>query len=266
MGERKSRLNSFRLKHPNCCLCGGENPTETIEHSPPKVMFWSKHRLKGMEVPACRRCNNGLSSEDQLAAFFALSQSQRGNNLSNEESNYLDKIITGVTNNIPEMKQMIKLGGNFGIQSNKVIFDHTLLFGKYLNKWAAKQSIAHWYELTEGRILSSDGLIAVRWQTNYELAINQEFTDLVSKLGERAELFMGEWRPSDQFFLRYSINLEEGIGAIFAAYHNCGFIAFLVEDRELLSGLKIKILGTHGSAYAPDKKQGLVQIDRFHPS
>lgn len=75
MPEKKRRLDSFKLNHPYCCLCGGKNSTESIEHAPPKIMFWDKQRSKGLEVPACIRCNHNSSQSDQVAAFYSIAQS-----------------------------------------------------------------------------------------------------------------------------------------------------------------------------------------------
>ncbi|MEP6018146.1 MAG: hypothetical protein ABJ251_06645 [Paracoccaceae bacterium] len=75
MGAKARRLARFKQSHPNCCLCGGEVPMETIEHTPPKAMFFGSLRPKGLEVPACRRCNNGSSQQDQFAALLACTQS-----------------------------------------------------------------------------------------------------------------------------------------------------------------------------------------------
>ncbi|MEP3844284.1 MAG: hypothetical protein ABJM43_02905 [Paracoccaceae bacterium] len=75
MGAKARRLARFKQSHPNCCLRGGEVPMETIEHTPPKAMFFGSLRPKGLEVPACRRCNNGSSQQDQFATLLAYTQS-----------------------------------------------------------------------------------------------------------------------------------------------------------------------------------------------
>ncbi len=259
MGNAKRRLENMKAMHPRCCLCAEGNPTESIEHAPPKVMFWHKHRPKGFEVPACKRCNENSSNADQLAAFIALSQSNRGDDFTQEESDYFDKVMRGVNNNIGNIKDILKLGKESGIYG-AIHYDHDELFKKHLGPWAAKQTLAHWFDITGGRILSSNGLVAVRWQTNYELAFSQEFSDLILKLEKIAELKAGSWSVLDQFLLRYSLNTEEGIFAIFAAYHNCGFIGFLIEDRSKLKGRTLKILGNRGSAYFPCKTNGLTEF------
>lgn len=260
MGNAKRRLEIMKAKYPRCCLCAGGNPTETIEHAPPKVMFWHKHRPKGFEVPACKRCNNDSSNADQLAAFIALTQSPRGDNLTDKESKYFDKIMRGVDNNIGNIKDILKLSGEDEAYG-KVHYDNERLFKEHLGPWAAKQTLAHWFNISGGRILSPNGLVAVRWQTNYELAFNHEFSHIIMSLESLYELKAGKWSVLDQFVLKYSLNTEEGIFAVFATYHNCGFIGFMVEDRSKLEGRTLEILGDRGSAFYPCRTNGLTKFN-----
>jgi hypothetical protein len=43
---------------------------DTIEHMPPIQMFRLRQRPKGMEYPACRRCNNGTGVSDLIASLL----------------------------------------------------------------------------------------------------------------------------------------------------------------------------------------------------
>ncbi len=154
MGEKKrkmTRIEKFKGKHPYCCLCGGKRQTETIEHAPPKVIFWDKLRLQGMEVPACKRCNNGTGAEDQLAAFFAIMQSPSFYGSSNNEKmlDYFTKLMAGCKNNVPGFSTLFTDSGNVLLESKGIIQTHNKLtfkpelFTKHLKKWAAKQALAH---------------------------------------------------------------------------------------------------------------------------
>ena len=259
MGAAKKRLVEMKQKYPFCCLCAGGNFTETIEHAPPKVMFWHKHRQKGMEVPACKRCNGGTSQDDQLAAFICLTQSPRGSNLSQEESAYIDKVMSGAWNNIPHIKDMLKIGEPVG-NNHKIHFDNQLLFSERLNPWAAKQTFAHWFTLTDGKALTEKAVVAVRWMTNAELMTNHLFQNLVIKLEGTRSLKNGEWESDDQFKLKYSLNAKEELGAIFAKYHGAAFMAAVVGDKKSLGGYKGELLGGHSAAFMTSTKNGIYEV------
>ncbi len=257
MGQAKNRLSKMIAAHPYCCLCGGKTPTESIEHAPPKIMFWEKHRPQGMEVPACKRCNNGTSEIDQLAAFYALTQSDRSiNGLGNTEEDYFDKVSRGCLSNIPDMKDIFKLGPNVDENYGKIIFDDQKLFVEKLNPWAAKQSLAHWFTLTHGKIFPPQGLVTVRWLTNVELLTNDPLLNLIKKLPSLQGLEMGKWAVHDQFFVHYSLNLKKNIGGMFVRYHGTGFIAALIGDESALRP-EMKVLGGYGASFKTNGTLGI---------
>ena len=54
-----------------CYLCG--NIAETYDHIPPKSLFPKDFQYKGLKVPACRKCNNDTSKDDEyLRDSFAI--------------------------------------------------------------------------------------------------------------------------------------------------------------------------------------------------
>jgi len=262
MGQAKNRLAKMIAAHPYCCLCGGKTPTESIEHAPPKIMFWEKLRPKGMEVPACKRCNNETSEIDQLAAFYALTQSKRSiNGLRNAEEDYFKKVSHGCLSNIPDMKDLFRPCPNFDENYGKIIFDNQKLFIEKLNPWAAKQSLAHWFTFTEGKIFPSQGLITVKWLTNVELQANNPLLNLIKKLPSPKGLKMGKWAVHDQFFVRYSLNLKENFGGMFVRYHGTGFIAALVGDESALKP-EMKVLGGYGASFKTNEALGIYDYIR----
>ena len=191
-----------------------------------------------MEVPACKRCNSGNSELDQLAAFCAMSQHLE------PEADWPDtkikdfrKVAQGCLRNIPDMLDMFKLGPNNGLPVRAIIFDDQKLFKDKLNAWAAKQALAHWFKITNGRIFPSEGMVAVRWITNGEFGPQLNgFAELLTKLSNVTTLTQGKWNVSDQFFVRWEVNAEDNIGGIYCRYHGTGFLAALVEDETILSG------------------------------
>lgn len=74
MGKKSIRTKKFIKKHPNCCFCGGESVTETIDHIPPRSLFLGKKYPKEFEFPACGSCNNKTSNEEDAARLISIFQ------------------------------------------------------------------------------------------------------------------------------------------------------------------------------------------------
>lgn len=153
-GEKKQKTKLFLTEHPNCCLCGGKKPAENIEHAPPRVLFLDKHRPKGHEVPACRRCNNGSSQIDQLVAMYAFTQAPKltFHDDPKYKSNF-QRAAKGVKNNSPELLNA-SLGGaqkintlrNSGLIVPAIKMKvNDALIDEILNPWGIKQALAFWY-------------------------------------------------------------------------------------------------------------------------
>lgn len=54
-----------------CYLCG--KPATTFDHIPPKSLFPKDFQHKGWKVPACKKCNNATSKDDEyLRDCFAI--------------------------------------------------------------------------------------------------------------------------------------------------------------------------------------------------
>ena len=255
--------------HPFCCLCGGSKATETTEHAPPTIMFWDKQRSKGLEVPACERCNNGSSQLDQLAAFFAIAQSPEFYSSGSDEkrTKFFEKITKGCINNIPDFRKLFIDAGEITIDIDGKLEKHSKLkfqdelFNKYLNPWAAKQALAHWYD-THETIFSENGMVIVRWLTNHELITNPELEPFVSRFGEVSELVQGLKNNNDQFYIRYpETKFEDNIHAMFAAYHGTAFMAALIDNKEILERLGPRPLGNHSAAFMTSAKNGIYSVD-----
>lgn len=57
-----------------CSLCGTENVDGTVDHLPPKAIFSKPRPQNSITVPACFKCNNGGSKDDEIfKTFLALS-------------------------------------------------------------------------------------------------------------------------------------------------------------------------------------------------
>lgn len=239
MGRKKSRLKKFLTEHPFCCLCGGTVPADSIEHAPPKIMFTKSHRPKGLEVPACSRCNNGSADQDQAVAFFCLMQAAAlftDDDGSTTEFAALEKIVKAVKNNYPDLltafkfvgKQKFLVSGESQSLSRFEIKDE--VFGQYLEPWAAKQILSYWYDQT-GKCASSKAVVLVRWTTLHEMSNSEDLVKYAHSFAAFGSLKQGAWDTTEQFFVKSSLNAEENLGAMFFAYHSSvSFYAALIDN------------------------------------
>ena len=160
MGQSRQRTASF-LADKFCVFCGGTVPATTIEHAPPRVMFVRKLRPKGHEFPACNRCNNGTSQQDQVAALMLFSTAEAF--LPGKFRLDFEKAALGVANNAADAINYINTDAEGEIWTNTDAPDQEILaipvnkrlFSQWLNPWAAKQACAMWHQQT-GLIVSKE--------------------------------------------------------------------------------------------------------------
>lgn len=263
MGQRRTRLERLKLDHPNCCFCGGEAPTETVEHAPPKVFFKDKHRLKGLEFPACFRCNLGSSQLDQVASWVAVGMGAAL--LDDGLDPYWQKLSRGVQNNTPEVLDFLEVRRAEAIwwrtqvgsidELYKVPVSKEL-FTKYLNPWAAKQGIALWYHHT-GRILSDKACVWTRWITNFsilEAGAPKIFEGIDSDIGY---LSQGRRESSSEFLYEFAINADDGLAAFLIGAHSGSCFVVLISDPYqpgLVEG------GDYGEVFATNRELGIHKI------
>lgn len=72
MGEAKTKRRAhgeILKRYPHCIYCG--HPASTIEHMPPRMMFYEKLRPKGLEFPCCDVCNSATKHADLVASLLA---------------------------------------------------------------------------------------------------------------------------------------------------------------------------------------------------
>ncbi|MEJ6401323.1 hypothetical protein [Yoonia sp. 2307UL14-13] len=240
LGEKSKRLASFIESHPFCAFCGGDVPTQTIEHCPPRVFFLGKQRPKSHEYPACQRCNHGSSAGDQIAALSAYIM---GSALNQElPFEHFEKLYSGVRNNQPEAIDYFggndqniwaKVNGLF-IPLVKTSVDNQI-FHDWLNPWAAKLGYALWYE-HHGSALPETGGVGVRWMTNESILQGKFPNDVFQQLGHSGEVRQGNWSTSKQFFYRYGVNEKERFAFFMPImFESCGVLLYAFENKEQLA-------------------------------
>src|ERR1700682_1181310 len=101
MGEAKRKLRdhaSILACKPGCIYCAGATVATTIEHMPPISIFEGRQRPKGLEFPACERCNNGTGHSDLVAAMLARTWPDANSEIQRRD---VRKIFQALENNVP---------------------------------------------------------------------------------------------------------------------------------------------------------------------
>lgn len=236
MGQSRQRTEAF-LAGKYCVFCGGTVPATTIEHAPPRVMFVQKLRPKGHEFPACNRCNNGTSQQDQVAALMLFSTAETF--FPGKFRRDFEKAALGVANNAAAAINYINTDAENEIWTNTDAPDQEILaipvnkrlFSQWLNPWAAKQACAMWYQQT-GLILSEEQQILVSWKTN-PLDVGDDFLAFITEnLTNGFHLSQGKKSFEDQFFYNFAIDDSKGYGAFWMVIHSVVGVLCLIADAK----------------------------------
>lgn len=270
MGARARRLTAFKLEHPYCCLCGGGVETETIEHAPPKIMFFRSQRPKGLEVPACVRCNNGSSQQDQFAALLACTRSPAlisGGEDSPDELKHFKKLVDGVGNNTQigplfdaAPDRLVQVNGL--IQRFKQIKIKTSAFDYYLFPLAAKQALAMWYDMT-GTVFIENGSINILWIDPKTINTSTHVQRFLSTLPISGGLSQGTLNVDDQFQYKVGISDDQTVGVYWPVFHQSfTFLVFLDTDASRSAVLNTKAFKTGATLSTSNEKGIFVENSR----
>lgn len=248
MGAKAKRLAKFKQSHPQCCLCGGEVPTETIEHAPPKAMFFGSIRPKGLEVPACERCNSGSSQQDQVAALLACSQSPvltSGSDGKPDEFKHFKKLVNGAGNN-SEIGPMFDLAPDKFVMARGIIQPFKQLkikpaaFSHYLYPWAAKQALAMWYERTN-TIFGVNGSVTILWMDPKTVNQSGQVQNFLNGLPIIGGLAQGKLNVDEQFFYKVGVTDDQSMAVYWPVFHQrLTFVALLDTDADRARKLDTK--------------------------
>lgn len=239
MGASKARRDRFLAQHPHCCYCGGTEPATTIDHVPSAQLFRLRHRPAGLEVPACRACNNKTGGHEQVAALLARMYPDPS---TKDERAELSKLMEAVHRQNP-----LLLAELTGLSWTQLYDGHRMrhvlpsdggIFnagGPILNKsiqiFCTKMVFALHYVQT-GNIIPPDGGVAVRWFSNYDRLTGVLSDEWFKYFGTHETLSQGEWSVEDQFGYSWAM-IPERTAATYFAYFGASFafIGFVMHDR-----------------------------------
>lgn len=253
-----SRKKGADLAGKGCIFCGGETPATTWEHCPPVTLFRDKQRPSGYVFPACARCNNGSSQQDQIVAVFAMSTAEafkRGT-----ADRYWVRRLRGVANNARLALDYVDFNGGRAVIDKRGMVDlyeldtDSRFFSEWLNPWAAKLGCALYFEHS-GEVIKRDQSITVRWQTDPRQMQDAYGEAIVNGLPSYKPVKQGSRDFSDQFSYRFAVNTNEQIGAFFVILQD--FVSVLITVAPLSVAARYSHIVHYGESFSPDPIEGL---------
>lgn len=192
MGEanQKRRRHAKLLGFDQGCIyCAGHRPATQVDHMPPRMMFRTSQRPKGLEFPSCGPCNQGTSRLDVVAGFMARTfpgiesegDSAEWEKLIGELNRVSPKILSEIWVPEKEMLQMMWSEGFFD-QKLAAFRANGPILGAHMQAFGAKVGFALHYEAT-GTFVPSNGRVQVRWFTSAEVAADRMPSSLLSSVG-----------------------------------------------------------------------------------
>lgn len=229
--NKKSRsTRDFLKKHPNCCFCGGKHRATTRDHVPSRQMFALRRRPKGLEFPACSKCNNLTGSHEQVAALIARCYPDPPKR---EELREYGRLFRAVKKQspmlfaelLPSWRQQYDFQKKFGQDASGGILNVSgPLVNRSMEMFGIKLTLALHYECT-GRIVPPLGQVSVRFYTNWNRLNDTIPSHLLALEGNPKSLRQGNWSVKDQFEFQHTTDEDGKFGIYVAAFRKSFLIA-----------------------------------------
>lgn len=247
MSRAKQRKRAFLLQHPICCFCGGEAAAEGEDHIPSRQFFDRRSWPESYVFPACHPCNQKTRHLEQIVAFVARSSPSEYSPAAREE---MRKIIRAVANNYPKVFSEIRgsarakrrLLKSLGIKKPTEISTADLslmhlggpIVKDSIDLYGRKLLLAMHYKHS-GRIVPRDGIIAVRWYTNIDVANEAIPQSVIEMLGGLPKIMRGRTSLHKQFGYRYGVSDEGDLAMYFVrlrgTIHYVGVVSFVPQEE-----------------------------------
>jgi hypothetical protein len=110
MGTKsKRRRQQVLAEYPTCYLCGGLNPSTTIDHVPPRACFPRGYAPQGFEFPACDDCNQSSRAEDKIFGFWTMALNFDSTKMSGpEDRERIIQLMTEIAIDCPQDMEAIQ--------------------------------------------------------------------------------------------------------------------------------------------------------------
>jgi len=247
MGEarrKKSATAKLIEQFPFCSLCGGQRPSTTLDHIPPKAIFDNSHRPDKLVVPACNECNGGTSTADLVASIIC-----RWNyNADHRELMDGSRLIARLRKQCPEVisewtkhdlvgrergrQHLLRNGVPVPIDAGIVSIGKISI--RYLNLFAYKVALGLYFNHFQIPLPNS-GLVSAIWRTKEDFAKSGIPKELLEIFPRYATLRQGRWDTSKDFEYRFDLNGAEGIFGCLARFRTGLYITgFAIKDADAL--------------------------------
>jgi hypothetical protein len=239
---------TFLLEHPICCFCGGGVQATTRDHVPAKIIFDGKHRPKGIEVPACERCQQYSKKHELVAAMVARIFPNSSGSLQRKEfKKVIQRAFKAVPGLLTELgaspEQMARITDLRRRQPDAagVLNMGGPLMNESLDVFGIKMSCALHYEKTR-RIVPIGVPISIRVYSNVDALDGNIPGEVIRLMGRPDTLRQGNWSVSNQFAYAYATAAGGKYAAYFATFRQSfavlGFIWDSVDALPPGDGMK----------------------------
>jgi hypothetical protein len=219
MGQAKSRTTHFIEQHPCCCFCGGATPTTSIDHQPAMIIFPDKQRPKGMEYPACDRCNGQTKADEALLGLVSRMAGSFRPSV-RPDPHRIAGMISTVNQAYPGLAVRMDGGRALTLYDGRVV-----LAGRFdvsdpqidlsFRKVAAKLALAIYFHHTD-TIAAPGTLIQTTWEHSQDAYSFKKIEAFLAICPMQSVLKQGVIETEDSFFLRFAYGERQlYIAAIF---------------------------------------------------
>jgi hypothetical protein len=247
MGEAKhkqSATRKFIAEFPQCAFCGGNRPSKTREHMPPKSLFDRSHRPDKLVMPACDECNRGTSTADLVAAIVSRWNYNSGHVEQEDHAKLVRQVRTHHPDifaewskemNLSERLEAVSHLGNYGIDvpedAGLITFGQATI--RQLNLFSHKAVLALYFEHFKS-VLLDHGRVAAYWRTKEDFhgGAPPELLNLMQRYGT---LEQGRWNTNEIFEYRFEVDEKEGLFICLARLRGGLYVSgFAVSDALIL--------------------------------
>lgn len=242
MGEAKQRQRlsqRVRTSQPLCVFCGGGNPSETLDHYPPRVIFAGKFRPLGLEFAACKLCNEGSRQADQIIALLSRLYPDSSSASEREE---VEKLMHRAERSNPGLLQEMRADQLSSLHKYKHLMGRLpswnflrvdgAIVTHAMQLFGAKLGLALHYAETS-RIVPVSGAVTAKWYSNLQAFDGNVPSEFLKHCGPGKTLRQGAFSVESQFRFASMASNEGDLSGHFAVFRESfGILMLISEDPD----------------------------------